>query len=146
MAGHRGNDPLTDGLEPSVIPFHQWPVHLGTPVSRILWEAEASRRSFIYDNDCSLPAASNPGTRRAASSSPMRTCSGWSLAGRHVAMPPVSSYLAISPLPVPEGHRRYLSVPLVVRLLCPGVTRHPALRSPDFPRDPIGPFMTPKGS
>jgi len=43
--------------------------------------------------------------------SSIRSCSGWGLPGRKVALPPVSSYLAISPLPAvgtPEAGGMFL--------------------------------------
>jgi hypothetical protein len=45
---------------------------------------------------------------------------------------PVSSYLTVSPLPPVTGGG-LLSVALSLGLPSPGVTRHPALRSSDFP-------------
>jgi len=51
-----------------------------------------------------------------------------------VASRAVSSYLTLSPLPVPlRAIGGLLSVALVVGLRLPGVTWHPALWSPDFP-------------
>ena len=46
------------------------------------------------------------------------SCSEWGLPGRPVAGPPVSSYLAISPLPHPK-RRRYLFCCTVRRLAAP---------------------------
>ena len=48
----------------------------------------------------------------------------------------VSSYLTISPLPLTW---RYISVALSLESPLPDVIRHPALRSPDFPR--LNPFV-----
>ena len=50
--------------------------------------------------------------------------------------PPVVSYTAFSPLPPAICHpwRRFVSVALSIGLPRPGVTRHPTLGSPDFPR------------
>ncbi len=62
----------------------------------------------------------------------IRSCSGWGLHGGRVSAPPVSSYLAISPLPAPK-RRRYVSVALSLGSPPADVIRHPALRSPDFP-------------
>ena len=54
-----------------------------------------------------LPGVSSDLTRERDGpprSSSIRSCSGWGLPGRKVALSPVSSYLAISPLP---GRRRF---------------------------------------
>jgi len=58
--------------------------------------------------------------------------SGVCLAGC-VATPAVRSYRTVSPLPVPCGHRRSLSVALSIASRRPAVSRHFALWSPDFP-------------
>ena len=54
---------------------------------------------------------------------------------------PVSSYLTLSPLPPPKSGGGLLSVALALGLPPPGVTRHPALRSSDFPPAPIAPAV-----
>ena len=59
------------------------------------------------------------------------SCSEWGLHRGQVARPRVSSYLAFPPLHA-KGVR-YLSVALSLGSPPPGVTRHPALRSSDFP-------------
>jgi len=65
-----------------------------------------------------------PGARWALTRSP-----AWGRAATHLAVA-----RTISPLPEPRwGHRRFLSVPLSVASRRPAVSRHPALRSPDFP-------------
>ena len=46
----------------------------------------------------------------------------------------VVSYTTLSPLPVPCGHRRSALCCTSRRVARLGVTQHPALRSPDFPR------------
>jgi len=58
--------------------------------------------------------------------------------------PPVSSYLTVSPLPLPHWESGgLLSVALSVNLTSRrgplGVTQRPALRSSDFPPGPLGP-------
>src|SRR5207302_7431870 len=55
--------------------------------------------------------------------------------------PLVSSYLTVSPLPPrPRGpRRRSVLCGTFRRSPCLGVTQHPALRSPDFPRPGPGP-------
>ena len=54
---------------------------------------------------------------------------------RPVTGPAVGSYPTVSPLPVPRGAIGGLfSVALSLTLRSVGVTHHPALRSPDFPR------------
>lgn len=53
---------------------------------------------------------------------------------RTVTSRPVRSYRTLSPLPVlKRAIGGLLSAALVVGLRLPGVTWHPALRSPDFP-------------
>ena len=61
---------------------------------------------------------------------PVRCCIGWGLHVRAISRPTVSSYLAFSPLPQTW---RFFSVALSLESPPPGVTRHPALRCPDFP-------------
>ncbi len=88
-----------------------------------------------------LPTRTRRGPRHSA---PIWHCSGWGLAGRPVARPPVRSYRTISPLPVADlgeprsAHRRCVSVPLSVGSPRLRVTKHPALWSSDFPRRPNG--------
>ena len=69
---------------------------------------------------------------------PCRRCTGWGLPGRRVTTPPVRSHRIISTLPATarrgESLRRCsfcCTLPSVFPL---GVTQHPALRCPDFPR------------
>lgn len=50
-----------------------------------------------------------------------------------VAKRAVRSYRTISPLPMQKHTGGIFSVALAVGLSPPGVTWHPALRSPDFP-------------
>ena len=85
-----------------------------------------------------LPLAScgQPGDiGRAPFHPPIWPCSGWGLHGRPVTRPPVSSYLAISPLPpyAKSFGGRYVSVALSVGSPLLGVTQHPARWSSDFP-------------
>lgn len=54
---------------------------------------------------------------------PRRRCSGWGLQGLRITPKPVSSYLAISPLPHKRGG--IFSVALSLKSPSPGVTRHP---------------------
>ena len=56
---------------------------------------------------------------------------------RSVTTAAVVSYTAFPPLPRKTG--RFISVALVWELPPPDVIRHPALRSPDFPR--LNPFV-----
>jgi hypothetical protein len=76
-------------------------------------------------------------------SSPIWPCSGWGLPATPVTRRAVRSYRTFSPLPVPRECRTdrqlraiggMLSVALSVASRRPGVTRHPALWSSDFPR------------
>ena len=64
---------------------------------------------------------------------PYQSCTRWGLQSGQVAMPLVSSYLAFPPLR-PLRDSRYISVALSLKSPSPGVTRHPALRCPDFPQ------------
>jgi len=108
----------------------------------------------------SLPPASSDLTRERSGPpqcSPIWSCSRWGLQGQPVTWLPVSSYLAFPPLPTRKSaagnrisnsvcyfglrppaadlrYRRYISVALSLGLPPPGVTRHPALRSSDFPQ------------
>jgi len=67
--------------------------------------------------------------------SPIRPCSRWGLPCRSVARLAVRSYRTVSPLPDPlRAIGGLLSVALSVGSRRPGVTWHPALWSPDFPR------------
>ncbi len=73
---------------------------------------------------------------------PIWPCSGWGLPCRSVAGLAVRSCRTVSPLPdplAPSPERAaiggLLSVALSVGSRRPGVTWHPALWSPDFPRD-----------
>ena len=76
--------------------------------------------------------AANPGviTGRAPSS-PIRPCSGWGLPGRPVARD--AGALLPHHFTLTRRSGRFVSVALSVGFRRPGVTRHPARRSPDFP-------------
>jgi hypothetical protein len=66
----------------------------------------------------------------------IRSCSGRGLSSQPVSRLPVSSCLAISPLPAPRCHRgrwRCVSVALSVGSPLLGVTQRPARWSSDFP-------------
>ncbi len=67
---------------------------------------------------------------------PVWRCTGWGLPSRHVSVPLVRSYRTFSPLPSTLAGRfgGVLSVALSVGFPRLGVTQHPALRCPDFPR------------
>ena len=54
---------------------------------------------FIYSCFYKQTQAVVPGSQRAASSFPIRPCSGWGLPSTHVTTRLVSSYLTFSPLP-----------------------------------------------
>jgi hypothetical protein len=73
--------------------------------------------------------------------SPIWSCSGWGLPC-HAALSPhaVRSYRTVSPLPDPlRAIGGLFSVALSVGSRRPGVTWHPALWSPDFPRGACAP-------
>jgi hypothetical protein len=86
-----------------------------------------------------------PGTGRASRRPPIRSCSGWGLPSQPVSRLLASSYLAVSPLPALSRLGRVLSVALSFGLPRPGVTRHRALRSSDFPRQDRFPPRLPGG-
>ncbi len=67
---------------------------------------------------------------------PVWRCTGWGLPSRHVSVSLVRSYRTFSPLPSTLAGRfgGVLSVALSVGFPRLGVTQHPALRCPDFPR------------
>src|SRR5712691_420461 len=79
---------------------------------------------------------------RAGHPLPARPCSGWGLPSRPIARPLVSSYLTVSPLPLFETVGTEHGLERWAVCLCGtfrgsprlGVTQHPALWSPDFPR------------
>ena len=102
------------------------------PVSRVLsW-------TVIPLGLASPPGSSDlPGSGSGLSHrSPMWSCSGWGLPCRAALAPrAVRSCRTVSPLPDPSRAIGGLfSVALSVGLRRPGVTWHPALWSPDFPR------------
>ena len=70
--------------------------------------------SFICEGCCQPPLAAYPrASERATLCSPIGPCSKWGLASRRVAPTLVSSYLTISPLPVPgRAIGGVVSVPL----------------------------------
>jgi len=106
------------------------------------------RTGIIYLGSGSLRTSSGlPGTRtgQAAPRPLFGLAPGGVYRATPVASGPVRSYRTLSPLPVPRGAiGGLLSVALSVASRRPGVTRHPALRSSDFP--PSGePLRTPGG-
>ena len=111
------------------------------PVSRIL-----SRT--VIDLGPPLPTASNglPGspngtgrTARRSVPSLFDLSPGGVCTASDVTAAAVGSYPTLSPLPVPEGHRRSSFFALSLGLRPVGVTHLRALRSPDFPRVPKHP-------
>jgi len=109
------------------------------PISRVL------SRTVIHLGQTSPPASSNlPGNARGPRAAipedgllPYLVLlrMGFTVP-RHVATRAVRSYRTFSPLPAPPERRRLggiFSVALSVGSHPPGVTWHPALRSPDFP-------------
>ncbi len=92
---------------------------------------------IIYLGPASLQTSCGlPGTRaeRAAPRSLLGLAPGGVCRATSVTGGPVRSYRTVSPLPVPVGAIGGLfSVALSVALRRPGVTRHPALWSSDFP-------------
>lgn len=104
------------------------------------------RVMIIYLGLALLPASSDLTRERSGPlhRSSIWSCSRWGLQGQPVTWLPVSSYLAFPPLP--QNMRRYISVALSLGSPPPGITRHPALWSPDFPqtcvRDHLVDFAT----
>jgi uncharacterized membrane protein YczE len=86
-----------------------------------------------------VAAGLEPPTRGSAGRviAPVWRCTGWGLPSRRVTTPLVRSYRTFSPLPATASGRLggVLSVALSVGFPRLGVTQHPALRCPDFPRD-----------
>ena len=95
------------------------------------------RGRIIYLGPASLPASCGlPGTRaeRATPRPLFGLAPGGVCHAAPVASGPVRSYRTLSPLPVPPGAiGGLLSAALSVGSRRPGVTRHPALWSSDFP-------------
>ena len=96
--------------------------------------------SFLWDRRCRRPLAAYPGFDGAGSpSSPIWPCSGWGLPCRPCcqwrgALLPHRFTLACAPETGAIGG--LFSVALSVASRRPAVSRHPALRSSDFPRHP----------
>jgi len=99
------------------------------------------RGGIIYLGPTLLPASSSlPGTQtvRATPRPLFGLAPGGVCHATPVTSGPVRSYRTLSPLPVRPARTRsaiggLLSAALSVALRRPGVTRHPALRSSDFP-------------
>ena len=89
-------------------------------------------RSSIYSPRRREALAISLEARRAAVSLLIGSCIGWGLQRNRVATARVSSYLAFPALPG-QKPGRYISVALSLESPPPAVSRHPALRSPDFP-------------
>jgi len=109
---------------------------LSKSISRVLyWIIIYLGNTFLY---CSshLPGTSGPRYRSSCGVAPNGV-----YIDRQVAMPLVSSYLTFPPLRKDiAAFPRYISVALSLKSPSPGVTRHPALWSPDFPH--VRPFGT----
>jgi len=115
----------------------------GEAISRILFPED---RAVIIHLGRRSPAASSdlPGSigRAILKRFPIRSCSGWGLPGfpcchenRWALTSPFHPYLQ-------KTGGGLLSVALSLGLPPPGVTRHPALRSSDFPPALIAPAIT----
>jgi hypothetical protein len=101
----------------------------------------ARGRSFLWERRCRCPRAAYPGlkTERAAPRPLFGLAPGGVCRATSVTGGAVRSYRTLSPLPDPRRAGAIgglLSVALSVALRRPGVTRHPALWSSDFPRHP----------
>lgn len=96
----------------------------------------AGRRSFLWGSGCPQPQAAYPGllAARATPRPLFGLAPGGVCNAPDVAIRAVGSYPAISPLPRKRGGMLSVALSLTGFTRPPGVTRHPALRSPDFPR------------
>ena len=120
----------------------------GKRISRVLCHSVLQlqcvrRGSFLWDRGYPWPRAAYPGlpTSRSAARATPRPLFGLAPGGVCRAAPvtgsAVVSYTTVSPLPVPSrAIGGLLSVALSVASRRPAVSRHPALRSSDFPRPP----------
>src|SRR4026209_2837486 len=110
-----------------------------------------ARRSFLWDRDCSrflatYPVAPDGPSVRLCLCHPIWSCSvrGFACHRRYRRRGALLPHLfTLTPPSRLAGLRRggMFSVPLSVRLPCPGVTRRIALWSSDFP--PLDPALTP---
>jgi hypothetical protein len=132
--------PTTTHILTNRMARRRWEKRRSRPVSRVLYALRRDSHSSRPDVTVWLqqPTREQRGPRYR---SPIRSCSGWGLPC-HATLSPraVRSYRTVSPLPVPDIPKKcpaiggLLSVALAVSSRCPGVTWHPALWSPDFPR------------
>jgi hypothetical protein len=124
---------------------------MGRRISRVLSPApERGGGSFLWDRRRRRPRAAYPGSRhgeprleRATPSTPAWPCSGWGLpchrrCRRRGALLPQPFHPCLCPSLTRWAIGGLLSVALSVASRRPGVTRHPALWSSDFPRRPRG--------
>ena len=113
----RGSSALPDPSAPGAVPCGKAPRETGRRPAR-------PRPPFPAD---------------AAPRGPIWACTGWGLPSRPVTRPLVRSYRTVSPLPRAGLSPGRSAVCFLLRwpsLAGPGVTRHPALRCPDFPPRP----------
>ena len=106
------------------------------PVSRIL-----SRVTIHLGRRFPGGSSGVPGSSAGRLSGACSPCTGRGLASRRVTTALVGSYPTLSPLPSASPERSFaagglLSVPLSVGFRRLGFPQRPALRCPDFPRDP----------
>ena len=97
------------------------------PVSRVLSRTVIYLGLLLPVNSCDYGEHDGP-----PYALPFQSCAGWGLHRGQVAKPRVSSYLAFPSLPKPRFGRS-ISVALSLESPPPGVIRHPALWSSDFP-------------
>ena len=127
--------PHTDAAEPE-----EMDGLADTPGSVLQIDEDLQWRPSIYERRCRRPPAAYPGTRAGSPQScPVWPCSGWGLPSR--SGHPVrwwSLTPPFHPYPVWTSHRGGLfSVALACGSPRVGVTHHPALRSPDVPREKL---------
>ena len=105
---------------------------------------EPRGRSSLSATRCRAAPAAYPGTRRAASSSPVWPCSGRGLpCGSRHRDPGGLLHHPFTLTPALTGRGGLLSVALSRGLLRVGVTHRPALWSPDVPRREANPATRP---
>ena len=109
---------------------------LHKPGSVRCFVASAAWRSFLWDAHCCAPRAAYPEARAGSPRTPLYVA--LLRMGFAVPKPLPASRWALTPPFHPYPGRKptravCFSVALSSRFPSPGVTRHPALRSPDFP-------------
>ena len=105
----------------------------GRAISRVLYLTIIYLDLPLLTGSSDLPYGQATGSRLPR---PVWSCSGWGLHGRHVSMPPVSSYLTISTLPQPYCFGGMFLLHFPYSYLRRTLSGTLALWSPDFPHKP----------